>query len=72
MLDDHPQELRLAFGEELPDQLIIVSLEIAEGQLNSLLIDVSQLADGLIVIFGDGVELSGGEVLVADEEIGEV
>jgi len=72
LLDDHPQELRLAFGEEFPDQLIIISLEIAEGQLYSLLVDVSQLADGLIVIFRDKVELSGGEVLLADEEIGKV
>ena len=68
MLDDHPQELGLAFGKELPDQLIVISLEIAQSQFYSLLVDVTQLADGLIV----KVELARLEIFLADEEVSKI
>jgi hypothetical protein len=48
--DDYPQVERLAFVEELPENLIVVALEIAEGKAHALFVNTHQCIE--IVIFG--------------------
>ncbi len=49
LLDNHPKELRLAFGEELPNQNVIVAFKVAECQINTFLINGSQFMNGFII-----------------------
>lgn len=72
LLDDYPQEFGLALAEELPDEDIVVAFEVAQGQLDALLVDISELADRLIIAFGNQVELPSGQIFLTDEEIGKV
>lgn len=72
LLDDHPQELRLAFRQKFPDEAVIVALEVAESQLDAFLVNFLKQGHGLIVTLWDEVEFPIGEVFLAHEEVCEV
>lgn len=64
MLDDNPEELGLALGNEFLDKFIVIAFEVAEGEFNTFLVDGFELGDWFFVFsFSHHCELASDKVL---------
>ena len=73
LLYDDPQELGLALGNVFLDEDVVVSLEVAEGQIDAFLVDGFELAEGVFLVFlGADCEFAVLYVFVVEEVVCEV